>query len=481
MPLCRRRWLPYAAPSEWRETITRRIIVRNTIANALGVIVPAAVAIAATPLLVQALGTAEYGILSIQMAILVMLGVNDFGISRAIVLVSIGEGGFHSPANRIATAEAGLQLSVSLAIAIIVFGMLGCALTFAIVPSQPDVVASTLLTVLSAGISIVTLPLRASMEVEERFVILNIWRSVATSLLFGAPLLAALITPTLTAAAIGLLLSRIIVLAGYAVFAENRPIRAVGGAYGEFVAGLRRRHVGGVHKTLIRRGLWLGIAGLASTFIGYSDRFVLSVFTRATDVGHYVIASELVTKLWLVVGALTIAATPRLAAAWESGDPDSFDAFFRRFAGAIAATALASHLFLVTAGDFLLRKWLGSGFAPVITQIVHILSIGISLNCVSQANFTLVNIGRRERSAAAVQFVYLPITVVSLAVGIRLAGPVGAAWAFTARLVLDAFVIRWLVHKQIGDTDRHGVRSWQLGVLLGLLIAIYFVGELWPR
>ena len=439
-------------------------------------IVPAAVAIGATPPLLHVLGASQYGILSIQMALLVMLGVNDFGISRAIVLVSVGEGGFHRPETRIATAEAGLHLSISLAIALIMLGTLGCIITFAILPSQPDVINSTLLTVLSAGISLVTLPLRASMEVEERFVVLNIWRSVATSLLFGAPLAAALIAPTLTAAATGLLASRIVVLGGYIVFAETRSLSIIFQTYSHFLAEIWHRRIGNVHRTLIRRGLWLGIAGLASTLIGYSDRFVLSVFARSSDVARYVIASELVTKLWLIVGALTIAATPRLAAAWESGDKDRFDTFFMRFAGAIAIIAFASHVFLLTAGTFFLRKWLGTGFVPIIPQIVHILSIGISINCVSQANFTLVNIGRRERSAATVQFIYLPITFVTLAIGIRIAGPIGAAWAFTGRLILDAFVIRWIIYKKVGDTDRHGVRSWQILLMLGLLVIIYFFG-----
>ena len=457
------------------------MIVRNAAANAAGVVVPALVAIAATPMLIRVLGSAVYGMLSLQLAVLILFGVNDFGISRAIVLVAVGEGGFASPAQRAATVEAGLQLSMTLGTVLLAASFLVIGTARAIVPSSSDIVISSLLTVASASLSLLTLPLRASMEVEERFVLLNVWRTVATALLFLAPLGAALIQPTLTATAIGLLLSRILVLGGYLRVARAVDVRHLLDGFPAFLERLRHRQIGPLHRLLLRRGGWLGLAGLISTFIGYSDRFVLGAIGTAADVGHYVVASELVTKLWLIVGALTIAATPRLAAAWERPESNDFGRLFPRYYWAVAGIAVMSHAFLIGVGDAFLKLWLGhAGYAPIIAQVMKILSIGISLNCMSQTNATLVNIARRERSGATVQMIFLPVTIGLLAAGVWLAGPVGAAWALTLRLVIDAFVFRYVVHRQVGAAGRHGVRTWQLGAMLVLLLAIYFADR-WLR
>ncbi len=461
-----------------RRNIIRNTITRNAIANAAGVVLPAVVAIAATPLLIHALGTARYGILSLQLAALVLLGVNDFGISRAIVLVAVGRGGFGAADIRQATTEAGLHLSISLALVMALVGVGAILTAFIFVGDQNDLLISSLLTVISAALSLVTLPLRANMEVEERFFILNIWRTIATSLLFVAPLAAILVVPSLTSAAIGLLISRLVVLSGFMFVSRQRPLAQIASSYMTFIEELWRRRLSDIHMTLIRRGAWLGLGGLLSTFIGYSDRFVLASLASATAVGHYVVASELTTKLWLIVGALSIAATPRLAAAWKDDGHSQFNRFFAGFAGAIATIALASHIFLIVLGEKLLQLWLGTAYAPIIYEIVKILSIGISLNCLAQANYILLVIGRRERSGAILQLVSLPITILALSIGAWKAGAVGAAWAFTIRLAIDAFVVRWIVNHQIDLGGRHGVRAWLLALFGLVLIAIYFADGL---
>lgn len=452
----------------------RSNIIRNSGANLAGAILPAIAAIAATPFLIENLGVANFGILSLQIAILVIIGVNDFGVSRAIVLVCIDKGGFAKSEAREAAAEAGLHLTFTMALAVIVLGCSAVLLASFFTKIQSDLLVSLVLTVLSAAISLVSLPLRAILEVQERFVILNVWRTIASTLLFVSPWLMTSIEASLTYAAIGILVSRILATFAFAIIAKLKTIREIAASYLDFIRNIRLMPADSLHRILIRRGYWIGLGGILSSLIAYGDRFILGVMAAPEQLGFYVVATELSTKLWLVVGAISVAATPRLASTWGGSDNPKFRYIFDRYAIIMGSIALASHLFLVAFARPVMEIWLQNNFHQLMADIVKVLSIGISMNCLSQANFTALNISGREKSGAMVQFFFAPFSIVVLLVGVALYGPIGAAWAVTVRLFIDAFVVKWLLSKGLDSTRVCGVSTLHMILFGGLLVGIYF-------
>ena len=447
--------------------------LRAPFANLLGVLVPAVLAIALTPLLIARLGPALFGLFSLQIAALVLLGVNDFGIARAVMLVAIARGGAERAGPRVQAVQRGLQLAAVLATAL----LLPAAIVVA-APLDAELTRSSLIVLLSAGLTVLALPLRASMAIDRRFVALNLVRGLASGLIFAAPAAAVLVEPTLTACALALLASRLAVLALYVAVARV-PLggRSFSGRSRGFVASVTRGRLPRAHRELVRRAGWMGVAGAASLAVGYIDRLAVGLLAGPVAAAHYAVAAEMASKLWLVIGALTSAETPRVAAEWDAraqaprGDGLGF---------AITIMMLISAASLLTAllaGDALLRAWLGASFAPEMTAILHLLVLGVSLSALTQVNVMIVNVAGRERSMAMLQFVMLPATLLLTAAAVGLAGVRGAAAVFALRLFVDGLLVRHAAVRAGGPTVGVSTRAYLAWA--AFLVALYAAGTSW--
>ncbi len=420
--------------------------LRDPAANALGIAIPALAAIALTPFLLARLGEAAFGVLALQTAALFLLGVNDFGVARAVMLEGVARGGATRAEARIAAVTRGLHLALALAALVLLAGGSITALALA-GRASADVQASSLITIAAAAVSLPALPLRAGLEIERRFVALNLIRGTAAALVFAAPALAVLLAgPSLTACALALLASRLAMLAAFAHAARVPLGRALGRALAAFAARLRAgRRLAPGHRALLRRGGWLGAAGTASMALGYVDRLVVGALAGPVAVASYTVASELATKGWLVTGAFTAAEAPRLAAAFDARRRTLPPAGARFLRGALFAIGLAGLAVALLAGEGLLRLWLGSAYRPDMLPVLQLLAVGIAISAPAQANFLLLQVAGGERASAMLQLVWLPLTLVATALAVSVAGPAAAAGVYAARLALDGLVVRRLL------------------------------------
>ena len=79
------------------------------------------------------------------------------------------------------------------------------------------------------------------------------------------------------------------------------------------------------------------------------------------------------------------------------------------------------------------------------SDLLRVLSIGVTINCLSQVNYQLLVISGRERVAAYLSMFWLvPSFVVSFAAA-HTFGPLGVAWTFALRQLADVFVVKFLV------------------------------------
>jgi O-antigen/teichoic acid export membrane protein len=425
-----------------RAVITR---LRDPAANALGIAMPALAAIALTPFLLGRLGDASFGVLSLQTAALFLLGVNDFGVARAVMLEGVGRGGARSAGPRIAVVTRGLHLALLLAAIILSVGSLVAALALGGRASS-DVLVSSLITIAAAAVSLPALPLRASLEIDRRFVELNLIRGTASAMVYGAPALAILAAgPSLTACALALLLSRLAMLAAFAQAARVPIGRALGRPLWAFAARLRRSRLSTGHRALVRRGAWLGAAGTAGMALGYSEWLVVGAVAGPVAVASYAVAAELAIKGWLVTGAFTSAEAPRLAAAFDARAQTLPPAASRFLTVAMLAIGAGGLVFAMLGGEWLLRLWLGESYRPDMLPVLQLLTLGIAIAAPAQPNFLLLQIAGRERAAALLLFIWLPLTLLASALAVWAVGPAGAAGVFALRLAADGLVVRRLL------------------------------------
>ena len=233
-----------------------------------------------------------------------MVGLMDLGISRGILLVTYDRTLNPSGAPNL-PVKAGMQLTqwVSLAMFLLTLGGLSVMAYWGSISA--DVRTSMLLHALSGALTILTLPLRALLEIQGKFGALNIIRSLLACSVPLAPLLPGLGEGlALTAAAAYVLAVRLAGLWSYR--------RACG--LGAMKLGQVPTPERSWQRAFVSRCGWVGLTNVGSLMLTYADRLVLGSIASVTEVANYVVAHELATKIWMVTGAILSAATPKVAA-----------------------------------------------------------------------------------------------------------------------------------------------------------------------
>jgi len=429
-------------------------VLRNIGSNIVGTILPALAALAAVPLLLSHLGLERFGIFSMQVAALFFFGLSDFGISRAIVLLSFEPGSAGAPA-WVRPYRIGLRYSAMLAAAVAAVGLVvaaGLRIWHPATADPADLALSSAIMFASAAVMLVSQPPRAVLEARQQFLLANLIRGPAAAAIFLAPLMAFAIGSTsLTSAAIAIFLTR--ALAAVCYFRCCRTAGTVP------IAEVEAR---ALRLAFLRKAGWLGMTNVLSMLIGYADRFILAPLTSAAAVGQYVIAQEVVTKLWIASGAVISAGTPRLAS--HRSDAAPLRRTGRQLVLAMWGMGVLPAAVLILFGEPLLKLWLRASFDPASVVPLQVMALGIGVNNLSQINFALLQVHGGEHRGAFLQLFHLGFLGAALALLVPRFGIDGAAIAFTVRLLIDSLLVR---HLLCGTSREAG----HAGVGLGMLVA----------
>ncbi len=438
-------------------------MIRQSALNLAGGLLPAFVALACTPWILKSHGSVFFGIYSLQTALVVVVGLMDLGISRGITLATF-DPRLNPDATPLRPFKAGLQLSLIAALAISLVTLVGAAIFFHVRSSSGDVMMSTTLHVVSGALTILTLPFRALFEIQGRFGRLNLIRSLLACSVPAAPLLPSMSADlALTSVAMIVLLTRVLGLAAYALSSgigrsRLRAIPSVDRAW---------------RREFMRRCGWAGLTNLISLVLTYADRFLLGAIGAVTEVSHFVIAQEAATKIWMVTGAVQSATTPRVALELHATGHDAAPhprPALRRTKLILLLTVVLPSLILVLYNDAIFRLWLRGGFSPAISQAAGVLFAGIAVNSMSQLNFTLLQLSKGEALGARLQIVNVGLAAVFMVALVPSFGALGAAMAFSLRLVVDAFLTRYLTTRH--SRSKAGFSNGELAATLLLFLLI---------
>lgn len=445
-------------------------MLRNIGSNIVGTILPSLAALAAVPMLVARLGMGGFGVFSMQVAALFFFGLSDFGISRAIVLLAFdrsytGDAGWRRP------YAVGMRYSLMISAAVLAVGPLAGLVLWHWQPGQADpadLAISSALTFASAAFMLVSQPPRAVLEAHQRFTLANLIRGPAAAAIFLAPLAAFTLQVSLTSAAVAILATRIISAGCY--FLACRGIQAAQPPAAEV---LPAAELPALRRTFLRKAIWLGLTNIFSMLLAYLDRFILAALASAAAVGRYAIAQEVVTKLWIASGAAISAGTPRLASQRGESDVAALQSTARQLVRVMWVLGVAPAAVLIAFGEPLLRLWLRGSFDPASVLPLQVMALGVGVNNLTQVNFALLQIHGGERRGAGLQVFHLALMAGLLALLVPRYGVPGAAFAFSARLLADAMLVRWLLRGTSPEAARAGVSALtQLAcaLVLGMLL-----------
>jgi O-antigen/teichoic acid export membrane protein len=415
-------------------------LARNAVWNLLGLGAPLLVAVVAIPPLVRGLGSVRFGLLALSWALIGYSSLFDLGLGRALTrLVAEGsERGLEKDLSVIVWSALVLLAGFGLAGAAIL-GLAAAPLTSLLrVPPELHSEAVACFLMAAAMIPLVTLTagLRGILEARRRFAGLSVLRALAGVLTFVAPLVAIHVTPSLPSALAALGVVRLASLAAHvALCAEYR-----------FGLLAERRFAPSVTWPLFQFGGWLTISGLLSPLMVYADRFLIAALVSVADVAFYVTPFEIVTRLLVVPAAMSGALFPELSASARS--PEQARRLYQRGVFGILLVLGPATVLLALFAEPALHWWLGPEFARASSRVVRILAAGLLINAAASMPAIWLQASGRPDLTAKLHMIELPLYLAGAVWLIHAFGIEGAAFAWSARVTLDAALLTFLARRR---------------------------------
>ncbi|MCU1323327.1 MAG: polysaccharide biosynthesis protein [Acidobacteriaceae bacterium] len=414
---------------------------RHTLYNLGGSIIPILVGVVAVPIYLRLIGDARYGILAIVWLFLGYFGMFDPGITRAAL--------FHIARLSNPGQEKERESVFWTALAVnLLFGLVGgIVLYFAAKPfflsafkmpesMRGEVIASLPWLAASVPISIVTGVLGGALQARDGFAAYNTIYSlnaIATQL---APLLVAYwYGPNLTVLICAVLITRTLgTIPSFAVLHRLLPL-GVGGRFS------RSRL-----RLLFIYGGWVMISNLINPILASLDRMLIGTIISAEAVAFYTVPFNLISRFSILPGAFATSLFPKLA---RSNSQES-----ERMAteAVVALSAVMTPLFVVAAAALpvFMRFWVGESFAQHAAPIGVILLLGIWINGLAIIPFEQLQAMDRPDLTAKFHAIELIPFLGVLWAGLHFFGLIGAAWAWTLRVTVDALLLFLVAGKTPG-------------------------------
>lgn len=405
------------------------MILRNTIFNLIGLGVPLVVAVFTIPVLIGTLGVAGFGMLTLIWAVVSYFGLFDFGLGRTLTLQMVlaeSQGEAERIGPMVTTAlTIMVVLGVAVGVALALFAEPGVNL-LANVPHHQQAVDAVRAMAWALPMITLTSGLRGVLEARHAFGAVNLIRLPMGIFTFLGPMVVVLIEPRLDWIAWTLVGGRW-VAAGAHLWVVYKVLPNQVGPFRFQTAEIR---------PLLSIGGWLTISNVISPLMGYADRFIIAGLVSAAAVAYYATPYEIVTKLWLVPGALTAVLFPALAAK-IGASTSSAASLVQQSTSLIALILLPVCGFLAIFATEVLTIWLDAEFARNSALLLQVFSLGVLINSTAQIPFTVIQSAGKPKWTAIIHVCEALPFLLLLWWVTTLFGVKGAVFAWFVRVAMD--------------------------------------------
>lgn len=420
-----------------------KVIAKNTLINLFGQVLPLLVGIITIPMLIKGLGIERFGILTLAWIVIGYFGLFDLGLGRALTQII---------AHRLGKEEA-MELSglVWTALSIMaIMGVIGAVIAASLSPlliekvfKMPDQLRPESLHAfyfLSASIPIIILSsgFAGILSAYQRFDLINAVRIPLGLATFIIPILVLSFSTSIAYITLFLALSRLASCAAqYWLCLRIMPSLRTG-----------KRFIPETVKPLFSFGGWMTVSNIIGPLMVYLDRFIIGAVISVTAVAYYATPYEMVTKLWIVPGALVATLFPAFAAT----NNNDVSRTIQLLSKSIAATFILIFpivLAIVTFSHEGLTIWLGKDFANNSAPVLRWLAVGVFINCFASVVFALIQGRGRPDLTAKFHLLELIFYLPLLWWALKHYGIVGAAFIWTLRVTVDGMLLLWASQRLI--------------------------------
>jgi O-antigen/teichoic acid export membrane protein len=449
--------------SDTQTTLTGgRRLARNVLWNLFGTGAPVLVAIAAIPVLIESMGTARFGVLTLAWTVVGYFSLFDLGLGRALtklVAEKLGTGRNVEIPSLVRTAL----------LLMLILGVLGGIVALLLTPwfvgsvlkipldLQSETATSFYLLAISIPVVILTTGLRGVLEAHQLFGFVNVVRIPLGLITFLGPVAVMPFSNSLVPVVVVLVASRLVATLAYGILCY-RVEPAL-------------RHATGVDRTttkaLISFGGWMTVTNIVSPLLVYLDRFLIGAVISMAAVAYYATPYEVVTKFLIIPGALMGVMFPAFATALAE-DRARADRLFARANNYIFIALFPLVLITVTFASEGLTFWIGSEFAANSALVLQLLAIGVFINSQAQVPFGMILGAGRPDITAKLHLAELAFYLPFLWWLLGAYGIVGAAIAWVARTAIDTLALFFVARGPLASGSRF---LWRVA----LMFAVAFV------
>ena len=458
--------MPQLAAGHNAHLTSGRILARNTIWNLVGNGAPMFVALVCIPVVIKGLGKERFGVLALAWSLIGYAGLFDLGLGRALtqlVARKLG-GGEDSDIPHLVWNSLLLMLLLGIFGAVLVILVSPWLVHRALnIPStlQIETLHSFYLLALSVPVVITTVGLRGLLEAYQRFDLVNALRVPMGVFSFAGPLLVLPFSKSLAAVVMVLLCGRVAAWIAHFLLCF-RVLPTLRGR-----VALDRSTV----VTLLRFGGWMTVTNLVGPLMVTFDRFLIGSLISITAVAYYVTPYELVTKIWVIPGALVSVMFPAFSTSFAQNTKRT-NILFDRTLKLTFLTLFPLILLIVAFARKGLDLWLGAEFASHSTHILQWLAAGVFVNSLALVPFTFLQGAGRPDITAKLHLLELPFYMLFLWWLVGRWGIEGAAIVWTGRVAVDGIILFFLARRYSSTSFSHLTRNLIPIVIAALILAM---------
>ncbi len=422
-------------------------VVKGSLWTLAGQVLPLAISLFTTPIVIRLLGSEGYGAMIFVLLIPGYFGFADLGMGMASTKFgseAFAAGNKEKEASIVRTAVSiALAISIPFAAALFIF--------------SPYIISLFDVPVRFAGES--SLALRfASVTFVLNFLCLIVntpqltrLRMDLNSVITAVPrILGIIATPIviysgggIAGATAVLLAVSILTLSGH-LYVSGRLLP------GLFNAGIDRESV----KAMLKFGGGFAGAGIAGLLLVNLEKLVLTYTTSVEILAHYSVAFTLATMTTMFSAAMTQSLLPAFSQLLGRERQDQLNSLFSRALRLNLIVMLPLLIGLFVLARPLFTVWAGPEFGRESTSPFYVLLCGLFFNILAFVPASLVLASGRTGLLAKLYWLELGPYIVVIAIFTSAFGAVGAAAAWSVRAIADAFLIAMISRRTLGTQFR---------------------------
>lgn len=217
---------------------------------------------------------------------------------------------------------------------------------------------------------------------------------------------------------------------------------------------------------LARYGGWVSVVTFLAPMLVTIDRLVIATMSGAASVTAYTVPYDLSSRVMVVSGSLSSALFPRLALATPAKSADLATRTTKLLTAVMTPLVLVGMLGVKP----FLDMWLGPTLAAPSSGVAEIILVGVWVNALVIPHGTRLLAVGNPRTVAFIYLAQLPVYISLLTLGLKYWGILGAAVAWTTRVLMDTCMLL-RVGGELGRTIRMSI-PYAILVVSALLIVL---------